>query len=145
MTDVISSRTPEGVPNHCPVCQNLVCIEPSQPSGDAPCPNCGALLWFYGAPTELRLYPAEFADAIRAPLADLVSEQLGVDLDAVTDTASFVRDLGSDSLDAVELVMDLEEEFDIDIPEDEAEKIQTVGDIIDYIARRKRESRPDGP
>jgi hypothetical protein len=48
MTGTISTRTPEGAPNHCPVCDSLICIEPSQPPGDAPCPNCGTLLWFFG-------------------------------------------------------------------------------------------------
>lgn len=48
MDDTVSSRTPEGAPNHCPVCGNALKIEPSTPPGDAPCPNCGHLLWFPG-------------------------------------------------------------------------------------------------
>ncbi len=63
----------------------------------------------------------------------IVVEQLGVDEDEVTEGASFVDDLGADSLDVVELVMALEEEFGIQIPDEEAEKIQTVGQAVQYI------------
>lgn len=64
----------------------------------------------------------------------IVAEQLGVDEDQVTPEASFMDDLGADSLDTVELVMALEEEFDIEISDEEAEKIQTVQNAIDYIS-----------
>jgi len=63
----------------------------------------------------------------------IVAEQLGVDDDQVTPEASFMDDLGADSLDTVELVMALEEEFDIEISDEDAEKIQTVQNAIDYI------------
>jgi acyl carrier protein len=63
----------------------------------------------------------------------IVAEQLGVKEDEVTNSASFVEDLGADSLDTVELVMALEEEFDLEIPDEDAEKIQTVNDAIEYI------------
>ena len=63
----------------------------------------------------------------------VVVEQLEVSEDEVTPTASFIDDLGADSLDVVELVMGLEEEFDIEIPDEDAEKIATVGDAITYI------------
>ena len=63
----------------------------------------------------------------------IIVEQLGVDEAEVTANASFVDDLGADSLDTVELVMEFEEEFDITIPDEEAEKIQTVGQAIQYI------------
>ena len=66
---------------------------------------------------------------------DIVAEQLGVDKDKITPETSFVNDLGADSLDTVELVMELEEEFDINIPDDAAEKIQTVGQAIEYILK----------
>ena len=64
---------------------------------------------------------------------DIVVEQLGVDEEEVTEQASFVDDLGADSLDIVELVMALEEEFDLEIPDEDAEKIVTVGDAVNYI------------
>ena len=64
---------------------------------------------------------------------EIVSEQLGVDKEKVTPETSFVNDLGADSLDTVELVMELEEEFDVNIPDDAAEKIQTVGQAIEFI------------
>lgn len=63
----------------------------------------------------------------------IIVEQLGVDAAEVTPQAQFVNDLGADSLDTVELVMALEEEFDIEIPDEEAEKIQTVGQALDFI------------
>ena len=63
----------------------------------------------------------------------IIVEQLGVDAAEVTVQAHFVNDLGADSLDTVELVMALEEEFDTEIPDEQAEKIQTVGQAIDYI------------
>lgn len=63
----------------------------------------------------------------------IVADQLGVDLEEVTTEASFVDDLGADSLDTVELVMALEEEFGLEIPDEEAEKISTVQDAITYI------------
>ncbi len=68
---------------------------------------------------------------------DIVAEQLGVDKEKIKHETSFVNDLGADSLDTVELVMELEEEFDINIPDDAAEKIQTVGEAIDYIEKSK--------
>ena len=64
---------------------------------------------------------------------DIVAEQLGVDKDRVKPETKFVADLGADSLDTVELVMELEEEFNVNIPEDVAEKIETVGQAIDFI------------
>ncbi|MCX7714314.1 MAG: acyl carrier protein [Clostridia bacterium] len=64
---------------------------------------------------------------------EIVVEQLGVDEDSVTMDASFVDDLGADSLDLVELIMALEEEFDLEIPDEDAEKISTVGDAVSYI------------
>ncbi|MFZ5352602.1 MAG: acyl carrier protein [Bacillota bacterium] len=62
-----------------------------------------------------------------------VAEQLGVDIDEITMESSFIDDLGADSLDIVELLMALEEEFDIEIPDEEAEKLSTVSDVVEYI------------
>ena len=73
--------------------------------------------------------PEETVGKIKA----LIAEQLGVDLDQVTDEASFIDDLGADSLDTVELVMALEEEYGVDIPDEDVEKVTTVKDIIAYI------------
>ena len=71
--------------------------------------------------------------SVKERVIDIVAEQLGVDKDKITIETSFVNDLGADSLDTVELVMELEEEFDINIPDDAAEKIQTVGQAVEYI------------
>ncbi len=66
---------------------------------------------------------------------DIIVEQLGVDPEKVTLEASFIDDLGADSLDIVELIMALEEEFDLEIPDEEAEKVTTVGDVVEYIKK----------
>ncbi|OGR52197.1 MAG: acyl carrier protein [Elusimicrobia bacterium RIFCSPLOWO2_02_FULL_39_32] len=78
------------------------------------------------------------ADEIEGKVKEIIVENLGVDAGTVNPQASFVNDLGADSLDTVELVMALEEEFDIEIPDEEAEKIQTVGQAIDYIKAHKK-------
>lgn len=67
---------------------------------------------------------------------DIIVEQLSVNEDEVTMEASFVDDLGADSLDVVEFIMALEEEFDIEIPDEAAEKVGTVGDVVEYIKSR---------
>ncbi len=71
--------------------------------------------------------------SIEQRIKDIIVEQLGVNPDQVTPEAKFIEDLGADSLDTVELVMALEEEFGQEIPDEEAEKLQSVGDVIKYI------------
>jgi acyl carrier protein len=71
--------------------------------------------------------------AIESKVTEIVSEQMGVDKSEITRETSFINDLNADSLDTVELVMEFEDEFDMSIPDEEAEKIQTVGAAIDYI------------
>ncbi len=73
------------------------------------------------------------SDTAEARVKEIIVEELGVEADKVTPEASFVDDLGADSLDTVELVMALEEEFGIDIPDEDAEKMRTVGDAVAYI------------
>jgi acyl carrier protein len=76
--------------------------------------------------------------SIEQKVKQIIVEQLGVDEAQVDDSASFVDDLGADSLDIVELVMAFEEAFDIDIPDEDAEKISTVKEAIDYIASKSK-------
>ncbi|MDT7871453.1 acyl carrier protein [Thermocrinis sp.] len=67
---------------------------------------------------------------------EIIADQLGVEIEKLRDDANFVQDLGADSLDVVELVMAFEEEFGIEIPDEDAEKIRTVGDVINYLKER---------
>ncbi|MGW8281941.1 MAG: acyl carrier protein [Gemmatimonadota bacterium] len=72
-----------------------------------------------------------------AKVREIIANELGVEIEKVTDGASFVEDLGADSLDTVELVMAFEEEFSIEIPDEDAEKMQTVGDAIRYLSENQ--------
>lgn len=71
-------------------------------------------------------------------IKEIIMEQLGVDEDQITPDASFIDDLGADSLDTVELVMAFEEEFEVEIPDEDAEKIRTVQDVINYLNAHKQ-------
>jgi acyl carrier protein len=75
--------------------------------------------------------------SVESRVKEIIIDQLGVDAKEVTSEAKFIDDLGADSLDLVELVMALEEEYDTEITDEEAEKIQTVGDAIEYIKSHK--------
>lgn len=79
---------------------------------------------------------AEVGQKVKA----IIAEQLGVKIEEVTDTASFVDDLGADSLDTVELVMALEEEFGIEIPDEDAEKMTNVGEAVRYVEEKAKSS-----
>ena len=73
-------------------------------------------------------------DTVLEKVKEVISEQLGIeDTDSITTETTFIDDLGADSLDIVELIMALEEEFDMEIPKEEAEKITSVGDVVGYI------------
>ncbi len=83
-------------------------------------------------------------NTIEARVKKVIVEQLGVKEEEVTNDASFVDDLGADSLDSVELVMALEEEFETEIPDEDAEKIGTVQQAIDYVTARAEKQRAEG-
>jgi hypothetical protein len=106
----ISSRTPEGEPGKCPLCRSDVRVEPSVLFGDATCPNCGTLLWFFQV-SRAALFMEHAASADRRErLIERLAEQLGVPKERITPQTDVIKDLGADSLDIVELVMELEEE-----------------------------------
>lgn len=75
--------------------------------------------------------------SIESKVKEIIVEQLGVNPEQVTENASFIEDLGADSLDTVELVMAFEEEFSVEVPDEDAEKLQTVGDVVKYIEAKK--------
>jgi acyl carrier protein len=77
--------------------------------------------------------------ALEEKVKEIIVEQLGVDANEVTKEASFIDDLGADSLDTVELVMAFEEEFDIEIPDEDAEKLTTVGLAVEYLEKKLEE------
>jgi acyl carrier protein len=81
--------------------------------------------------------------SVQDRVIEIVASQLGVSKDQITPETSFINDLGADSLDTVELVMELEEEFEINIPDDAAEKIQTVGQAVEFIEKHQA-SGPSG-
>ena len=76
--------------------------------------------------------------ALADDVKTIIAEQLGVKIEEVTDSASFIDDLGADSLDTVELVMALEEKFGIEIPDEDAEKMSTVGEAIKYLEEKSK-------
>ncbi len=75
-------------------------------------------------------------DALRAKVKDIIVKKLGVEESQVTDEASFTKDLGADSLDTVELIMEFEKEFNVTIEDSEAEKIQTVGNVVAFLTEK---------
>jgi acyl carrier protein len=109
---VISSRTPEGEPGRCPLCGSDVRIEPSPLFGDAPCPNCGALLWFVGGSDESRLF-FEYvaAEVIRERVLEILAAEMRRSKHELEANPPRVEDVGLDSLELVELMMELEEEL----------------------------------
>ena len=116
----ISSRTPEGVPHRCPVCGQETNVQPSYPGGDSCCARCGQLLWWF---------------------RDRLSRQLGQPIEEIALHSSLAGDLPADSLDIVELMMELEEEFAVKIPDADAEQLRTVADVLRYIERHRRQGR----
>lgn len=80
------------------------------------------------------------SDSPEAKVKEIIINELGVEADKVTPEASFIEDLGADSLDTVELVMAFEEEFDIDIPDEDAEEMRTVGDAVAYVKKHASSS-----
>jgi acyl carrier protein len=80
------------------------------------------------------------AENISARVKEIIAEQLGVEESEVTDSASFIDDLGADSLDTVELVMAFEEAFELEIPDEDAEEIQTVSDAVRYMSAKMAEA-----
>lgn len=99
---VISSRTPEGHPFRCPICGQAAALDVSLPPGDSICPSCGELLWWF-------------------------RDRIGAEINSHT---AFTTAFGSDSLDLLELVMEVEEKFGVTLADEDAEQVLTVADAI---------------
>ena len=97
------------------------------------CPGCPAAARTCPCATNTNRTNFMAEKPIEEKVKDIIVEQLGVNPEQVTPQASFIEDLGADSLDIVELVMAFEEEFGVEVPDEDAEKLQTVGDVIKYI------------
>jgi acyl carrier protein len=138
MAATVSSRTPEGEPQLCPVCGALICIEPSTPSSDGPCPSCGVLLWFLRTSTGVRLYETNVIAPVRERVANILSRVFRVSREELARSTASIEDFKADSLDMVELVMEVEKEFNFAIPDAEAQQIRTIGDLIDWLVRHLR-------
>lgn len=117
----IASRTPEGWPGRCPCCGATVAIQPSTPLDDAPCPNCGTLLW-----------PVKHADADFLLVADELSAERR---ERILQISSGLED--GDSLDRVELLMELEVMFEVSVPDEAAEQMQSFADFIAWLLDRE--------
>lgn len=133
MTETISSRTPEGEPNVCPVCQAIISIEPSAPSGDAPCPQCGTLLWFVNTENGVRYFDLDLVDHVRERIKQLIADKLGKPAEEFVDLAMAIADFNPDSLDMVELVMELEGETDVNLSEQER---KVIAELLEQLFRR---------
>lgn len=107
----VSSRTPEGIPNRCPVCGSAVAVQPSLPFGDAPCPVCGTLLWFVRLPAQTIYFRQQDSRTLQFRAAEIVARQLGIPLHEALANPAFVEELQLDSLEVVELALELEDEF----------------------------------
>jgi acyl carrier protein len=100
------------------------------------CPECPAAAGLNLSATNTNRTNFMAEKPIEEKVKDIIVEQLGVNPEQVTPQASFIEDLGADSLDIVELVMAFEEEFGVEVPDEDAEKLQTVGDVIKYIEEK---------
>jgi acyl carrier protein len=100
------------------------------------CPDCSAAAELIPRATNTNRTNSMAEKSIEEKVKDIIVEQLGVNPEQVTPQASFIEDLGADSLDIVELVMAFEEEFGVEVPDEDAEKLQTVGDVIKYIEEK---------
>jgi acyl carrier protein len=105
----ISSRTPEGVPNVCPVCGSAVTVEPSVPMGDAPCPACGTLLWFVSVSGQTVYFSPDDPKTLQYRAVEAAAHAIGLPLHEALADPEFLRKLGLDSLDAVELILEQED------------------------------------
>lgn len=95
----------------CPLCGADVVVEPNLLIGDATCPRCGQLLWFIQSAAATQVFDAEQTSAVRERALEFIANQLGVDPEQVANHPALVKDLGADSLDTMELVMELEREL----------------------------------
>lgn len=109
-----SGLLPDGFSGRCPICQAIVSAEPSEPAGDAPCPKCGHLIWWF-----------------KNKLSPLAGRNVSSNLQKPDER--YLRDLAAESLDVVELIMEIEDEFGITISDDDYDGFRTLGDVIRFL------------
>src|SRR5947209_6728789 len=131
----MTNPTPSRVPNWCPFCGALLAA-PSERSATVPCASCNRPLWFTRAPDGVWFHDPAAVAAIRERVVRVLSRNFGLDPQRITDAMTFTEDIGADTLDIVETVMELEEEFGVTIPDGDAERLLTVGDVVSYFVRR---------
>lgn len=122
----------------CPLCNKLPSLDLVAAAGETPCPHCGSLLWFCRTEDELHFHAASDVPPIREKITSLLVDRLQMTREQITDTSRFMEDLGADSLDVVELIMELEAEYDLTVPDEEGEKIKTLAAALDYILLRRQ-------
>ena len=126
----------DGTPNWCPACRSAIVVEPS-PMGDAPCPSCGVLLWFYDTPNGRACCRFAAIAPLRDRLFVALAEKLGMRVDEVVQAyvnrETFLP--GQDSLDIVEVTMEIEEEFDLTLPLNTMKTLGKFRDLVDYLLR----------
>jgi acyl carrier protein len=129
------SRRPEGLPAQCPVCAAIICLEPSGPEGDAPCPYCGEMLWFLRVANSIRYYPRnELSPETRQRFTAFLARWFH-HKDA-EEGVTWLDSLALDSLDVAEFLTELEGTFHVRIPELEARRWRSAGDLIDYVVQK---------
>jgi acyl carrier protein len=130
----LPTPTPSGVPNCCPFCGVLL-ADPPERSSHTACVSCGVRLWFTRSPSGTWFHDPVRVAPIRERVIRVVCENLGVNPEKITDATSFTEDIRADTLDLVEMVMELETEFGMTIADPDAERMITVGDVVSYFVR----------
>lgn len=138
----ISPRAPHGVSDQCPLCRSAVTSDPSTADGALPCPKCGGQLWLLHTSAGMRYHEADAVGPVRERVVDVIERKFAVTRDKLTGSVTF-QDLGADSLDVAEVIMELEQEFELTIDDEEVNHLRSINDLVDYILWRQRHGEAD--